>query len=61
MFYAHRMTQIHQFCTRKDQEKKLRAVCFIFKHYNRWCLLDDTTGPSSACDSVRREDAYGIK
>ena len=30
MFYAYRMTQIHQLCTRKDQEKKFR-VCFIFK------------------------------
>ena len=29
MFYAYRMTQIHQFCTRKDQEKKFR-VSFHF-------------------------------
>ena len=26
------MTQIHQLCTRKDQEKKFR-VCLIFKEY----------------------------
>jgi len=28
MFYAYRMVQIHQFCTRKDQKKKFR-VCSI--------------------------------
>ena len=32
MFYAYRMIQIHQLCTReKDQEKKFRVCCFIFK------------------------------
>ena len=30
MFYAYRMTQIHQLCTREDQKKKFR-VCSIFK------------------------------
>ena len=38
MFYAYRMTQIHQFCIRKDQEKKF-WVCSIFK-VCRWVAHD---------------------